>query len=250
MNQYNELSKLAVYINALEITGGKLLGISERKEKEKQIRRNDIIDAAEKVFFLKGYDVTTMDDVAKMAEFSKRTVYVYFNSKEQLYFEIMVRGYKNLIKMIETALLNAKNKNAIDRLKLIGMTLYKFYTEYPDYFTAIMCYENGEKDFENETPDHSREECYALGERIFAYLSSALADGIAEGVIRSDIDIKSTAIILWSYTIGLFNTIIKKRNYIVHYHKMEPEKLLLDGLSMLRITIQNSSGGKESEKEE
>lgn len=226
------------------------MGINERKEKEKQIRRNDIIDAAEKVFFLKGYDVATMDEVAKMAEFSKRTVYVYFNSKEQLYFEIMVRGYRNLLEMIETTLSNTENKNALERIKLIGMTLYQFNTEYPDYFNAIMYYENGEKDFEKETPDSSKEECYELGERIFAYLSSALADGIEEKVIREEIDIKSTAIILWSCTIGLFNTIIKKRNYIEHYHKKDPEKLLVEGLNMLMITIQNSKGGKENEKEE
>ena len=226
------------------------MGINERKEKEKQIRRNDIIDAAEKVFFLKGYDAATMDDVAKTAEFSKRTVYVYFNSKESLYFEIMVRGYKYLINMLELALSNAKNRNAIERIKLIGMTLYRFKNEYPNYFNAIMCYENGEKDFENETADHSREECYKLGERIFAYLSSALADGITEGVIRSDIDLKSTAIILWSCTMGLFNTVIKKKNYIEHYHKRDPEKLLMEGLSMLMGTIQNSNGGKENEEEE
>ncbi len=68
------------------------MGINERKEKEKDIRRNDIIEAAEKVFFKKGYSQATMDDVAKEAEFSKRTLYVYFNSKEQLHFEIMIKG--------------------------------------------------------------------------------------------------------------------------------------------------------------
>jgi len=53
------------------------MGISERNEKGKQIRRNDIIDAAEKVFFSNGYDAATMGDVAKEAEFSKRTVYIF-----------------------------------------------------------------------------------------------------------------------------------------------------------------------------
>ena len=224
------------------------MGISERKEKEKQIRRNDIIDAAEEVFFSKGYDVATMDDVAKKAEFSKRTVYVYFNSKEQLYFEIMVRGYRILIEMIELAFVDAKNNKAIERIKLIGNTLYQFNIAHPSYFYAIMSYENGEKDFVDGISDESREECYALGEKIFGYLASALAEGVEEGVIRSDIDIKSTAIILWSCTIGLFNTLIKKRNYIEHYHKRNSEKLLLEGLNMLMITIKN--GGKECEKEE
>lgn len=225
------------------------MGISERKEKEKRIRRNDIIDAAEEVFFSKGYNVATMDDVAKKAEFSKRTVYVYFNSKEQLYFEIMVRGYKFLIEMIEAALAERKNMNAIERIELIGKTLYQFNIEYPNYFDAIMCYENGEKDFINGIPDNSREECYALGEKIFGYLASALADGVEEGVIRGDIEIIDTAIILWSCTIGLFNTLIKKRNYVEHYHKRNSEKLLLEGLDMLMITIKNVNWGKENEKE-
>lgn len=213
------------------------MGASGRKVKEKEMRRNDIIDAAEKVIFAKGYDLATMDDIAKEAEFSKRTVYIYFNSKEQLYFEIMVRGYKLLVEMIETALPDVKEKSAIDRIKLIGRILYQFNTEYPDYFDAIMCYENGEKDFVNGIPDHSREECYALGEKIFDYLASALEDGVEEGVIRDELDIINTAIILWSYTIGLFNTLIKKRNYIEHYHKRNPEELLLEGLNMLMISI-------------
>lgn len=217
------------------------MGISERKVKEKQIRRNDIIDAAEEVFFSKGYNVATMDDVAKKAEFSKRTVYVYFNSKEQLYFEIMVRGYKILIEMIEVALAERKNMNAIDRIELMGKTLYQFNIEHPNYFDAIMSYENGEKDFINGIPDDSREECYALGEKLFGYLTSALADGIEEGSIQSELDIINTAIVLWSCIIGLFSTLIKKRNYIEHYHMRNPEKVLLEGLNMLMKTIKNNN---------
>jgi AcrR family transcriptional regulator len=226
------------------------MGVSRRKDKEKQIRKDDIIDAAEKIFFLKGYDVATMDDIAKEAEFSKRTVYIYFNSKEQLYFEIMVRGYKILIEAIEDSLDNIKEKNSLDRLKQIGKTFFDFNNEYPDYFNAIMSYENGEKDFASGISDESREECYALGEKIFGYLSSALADGIEEGVIRDEIDIIDTAIVIWSFTLGLFNTLIKKRNYIEHYHKRDSQKLLLEGLDMLMMTISNKNGGKENEKEE
>lgn len=65
-----------------------------------------------KSFFTRGYDNTTMDDVAKEAEFSKRTVYVYFNSKEQIYFEVMIRGYRLLINMLKNDL-QEKNFNAI-----------------------------------------------------------------------------------------------------------------------------------------
>lgn len=214
------------------------MGINERKEKEKQIRRNDIIDAAEKVFFSKGYDLATMDDVAKEAEFSKRTIYVYFNSKEQIYFEIMVRGYKVLIDMIETAQNEVEGGSHLDRIRVIGKTMYEFNTIHPDYFHAIMSYENSEMDFAVGIPDLSREECYALGEKVFGYLTDALEKGIAEGEIQSNMDIKSTAIILWACTVGLFNTVIKKRNYIEHYHNKNSERLLLEGLDLIIRSIE------------
>ena len=44
------------------------MGVIERREREREQRRNDIIDAAEKVFFSKGRDKTSMDDIAREAE--------------------------------------------------------------------------------------------------------------------------------------------------------------------------------------
>lgn len=224
------------------------LGVNERREKERLIRRNDILDAAENVIFSKGYDLATMDDIAKEAEFSKRTVYMYFNSKEQLYFEIMVRGYKILIQMVEASLNDVKGKNALERIKQIGKTLYDFKNEYPDYFKAIMSYENGEKDFVNGVPDESREECYKLGEEIFGYLTSELTEGIREGIIRSELDVTNTAILLWSCVLGLLNTLTKKRNYIEHYHKRDSEELLLQSLEFLVISITNNTREEKNAK--
>lgn len=225
------------------------MGVSERKLKEKKIRKNDIIDAAEKVIFSKGYDSATMDNISKEAEFSKRTVYMYFNSKEQIYFEIMVRGYKVMIQMIESKLLVLENKNALERIKIIGITLYEFNNIYPNYFKAIMNYENREKDFLSGITDESKDECYALGEVAFGYLASAVSDGIKEGTIRPELDIKGTAIIIWSFTIGLFNTLIKKRNYIEHSHKRNPHKLLFTGLDMILKSISNEKMVLKNEKE-
>lgn len=224
------------------------MGISERKEKEKEVRRNDIIDASEKVFFSKGYDAATIDDIAREAEFSKRTIYVYFNSKEQLYFEVMVRGYKKLIQMMEASIDEASVPSALDQLRQFAGTLYKFSREYPNYFKAIMEYENGDRDFANGVPDPSREECYLLGEKMFAYLTSALKNGIEQGVVRSDLDVVNAAIVLWSCTLGLFNTLIKKRNYILHYHKRDSEELLLEGFDILIRSIQKEHGGTGDEK--
>jgi AcrR family transcriptional regulator len=220
------------------------LGIKERKEKGREIRRSDIIEAAERVFFAKGYDNATMDDVAKEAEFSKRTVYIYFNSKEQIYFEIMTRGYRLLISMLKEDLEADGGGSAIEEIRRMSLTLYRFSRDYPEYFKAIMEYENGELDFCKGIPDRSREECYALGEEVLGYLTAALEKGIAENSIHSDPGTVKTALVLWACMIGVLNTAKKKENYIRNYHSTTPEELVSAALELILRSIRTGNGGK------
>lgn len=222
-----------------------LLGINERKEKEKEIRRNDIIDAAERIFFTKGYDNATMDDVAKEAEFSKRTVYVYFNSKEQIYFEIMIRGYKLLIGMLKDDLQKEKACNAIEEIRQIALTLYRFSKDYQEYFKAIMEYENGELDFQKGVPDQAREECYAFGEEILEQLTGALEKGMKEDSIRSDLDVVKTALVLWACMIGVLNIAKRKANYLKNYHLTTPEELVAAAFQLIFRSMQTENRGNE-----
>ncbi|HPY02391.1 MAG TPA: helix-turn-helix domain-containing protein, partial [Spirochaetota bacterium] len=48
--------------------------MKSRREKEKELRRELILDAAEKVFINRGYDLATMDEIAASAEFTKKSV--------------------------------------------------------------------------------------------------------------------------------------------------------------------------------
>ena len=51
----------------------------------KELRRNEVIDAAIAVFAREGFAQATMDDVAREAGIAKGTVYLYFKSKEDLF---------------------------------------------------------------------------------------------------------------------------------------------------------------------
>lgn len=219
------------------------MGSTGRKEKEKEIRRNDIIDAAEKVIFEKGYDAATMDDIAKTAEFSKRTVYVYFNSKEQIYFEIMIKGYRLMIKRLKDDLHKVSGGPAIEQLRQLYFSFYRFSRDYPDYFDAIMEYENSTFDFQNDIPDQSIQECYALGEQVFGYLSDILKKGVADRSIRDDLSIAKTALTLWSCVLGVFNTARKKENYIKNYHHTKPDDLIADAFDIITRSIRTDEGG-------
>jgi AcrR family transcriptional regulator len=212
------------------------LGTEERRNKEKEIRKNDIIEAAERAFFKKGYSNATMDEVAKEAEFSKRTVYVYFNSKEQIYFEIMIRGYRLLISMLQ-ADLKRETKDAIEELHQLLLTFYKFSNQNRDYFKAIMEYETVKLEAESGIESQSRDECYALGEQIFEYLIHALKRGVDEDTFRSDLDLTQTALVLWACTVGVLNTADIKEQYLKDYHKTDKEKFVSDAFDLIIRSI-------------
>ncbi|MEE4113184.1 MAG: TetR/AcrR family transcriptional regulator [Desulfobacteraceae bacterium] len=67
------------------------MGIQERKEREKERRRQQIIIAAKRVFSENGFNKATMEDIAKEAELSPGTLYLYFKNKEELYASLSLR---------------------------------------------------------------------------------------------------------------------------------------------------------------
>ncbi len=75
-----------------------------RKEREREFKKQEILDAAIPIFAKKGFKATTLDEIAEQAEFGKGTLYNYFASKEDIYKEIIVRiskTHQENIKRIE-----------------------------------------------------------------------------------------------------------------------------------------------------
>jgi len=67
------------------------MGIQERKVRERERRRQQIIVAAKRVFSEKGFNKATMEDIASEAELSPGTLYLYFKNKEELYASLSLR---------------------------------------------------------------------------------------------------------------------------------------------------------------
>ncbi|MCL1632134.1 TetR/AcrR family transcriptional regulator [Sporolactobacillus sp. CPB3-1] len=214
--------------------------MASKRAQGKEIKRNKVIDAAEHLFFSKGFAQTTMDDLCAQAHLSKRTLYVYFNSKDQLYFEIMIRGYKQLITMLEE---NQQSLPVIDRLKQMAYTVYQFSVLYPDYFTAIFSYENRAADFEKGVPDASKEECYRLGEQVFQKLTDLIEEGQNSGIFRRKPDAVQTAVILWSCLHGILNTAKVKKNYLASFHSIPSDSLIRQAFEVIIRSICIDSGG-------
>jgi Transcriptional regulator len=211
-----------------------------KRAQDKEIRRRKIINTAEQLFFSRGLAQTTMDDLCHAAQLSKRTLYVYFSSKEQIYFEIMIRGYRQLIAMLEEA---PHPLPVLDRLKQMAYTICRFSTQYPDYFTAIFSYENSPSDFETGVPDASREECYTLGEQVFGKLVGLIKEGQESGTFRRDTGAVQTALILWSCLYGILNTASVKKNYLETIHDVSARSLTDQAITFIIRSICIDPGG-------
>jgi len=64
------------------------MGISERRERERTERKKAIISCARELILSQGVHRVSMEEIARKAELSKATVYLYFSSKEVLFNEI------------------------------------------------------------------------------------------------------------------------------------------------------------------
>ena len=108
--------------------------MNKRKIRQKD-HRIQILEAAEKIFAKKGFYTTTMEEVAKEARLAKGTIYLYFESKEDLFFEVIERKLDILLGKIEEEL-QQSNSPSQKVKKVIGIHL-KFLEENEDFFKIM-----------------------------------------------------------------------------------------------------------------
>ena len=67
------------------------MGLEERRKRERENRKNAILKAARKLFFEKGFRSVTVESIARKADLSKGSIYLYYSSKEEIYSQILLK---------------------------------------------------------------------------------------------------------------------------------------------------------------
>jgi len=106
------------------------MGTRERREREKENRRNQILNAAKEIFMSKGLRAATMEDIARKVELSPGTIYTYFKNKEELYVSLNLVGLQYLYRQTERVY---KNKKLSSEAKIIKFkdAMYKTFCHDP-----------------------------------------------------------------------------------------------------------------------
>ena len=193
------------------------MGISERKQREKEQRRKLILTAAEKVFFSKKGENATMDDVAAKAELSKGTLYLYFKNKEDILYALAAKGVDQLAKKL--GLSYSENDTGKEQLSKIADAFIEFADKNPRYFSLILKFENKTIKYKHEIQEK------LLIEPALDILYKTLKKGQQDNTIRKDIEVRNMVAIIWSEMLGVLQTLTTKKK-ILHQYGSNPEELI------------------------
>ncbi len=204
---------------------------AERKEKEREMRRNDIIEAAEKLFFSRGYENVTMDDIARELELARGTLYLSFKNKDDIYVAIAIRASKIVGRMFRE--IDQTGKTGIEKIRSVILTYFKFYKKYPGYYAAY--YDTGMFKHEN-SPE--LEELKDIRRNSFGMVVDAVKAGMKDKTIRKDIDPVATTLILLFSTNNALNLTPVTRMYMENYG-LAQDALFERTLDMMLRSIEN-----------
>ncbi len=98
-------------------------------------RKEEIIKIAAQLFSEKSYHDVTMDEIAEKVGVAKGTIYLYFESKEKLYLEILEDRHEAIESLLEKEI--AKNDPAPQKLRKILIIIFKFYRQNLDVLRIL-----------------------------------------------------------------------------------------------------------------
>ena len=170
------------------------VGIVERKGREKEHRKEEIVDAAQKLFLEKGLQTTTMDEIAEAAELSKGTIYLYYKSKEDLYLAVIMRWMQTLHEMFDAKI--KTEQNVVRALMILQDTYLDFFDQHRSYFRMLHFLQTPQ--FHKQVSDEMKQEALLVNQKIWNLAITTIERGIKEGILISDLNAAEIAIIFWS----------------------------------------------------
>ncbi|HOO38026.1 MAG TPA: TetR/AcrR family transcriptional regulator [Deltaproteobacteria bacterium] len=211
--------------------------IRQRKKRERDQRIQGILTAAKKVFFSKGYQRTTMDEIAFEAEISKPTIYQYFKTKDELYSALMLPFLEEFSAQFEKIDKKLKANRYTSGKALVQDFFKAFLKSYdiaPDSLRVAHTFFQ-HSDLINELTPDTRAAISSQGKYDFELARQVLETAIAQGLIK-DLNTYILSDIVWGLFVGITQVMdmkSTKRSQPDKYLRStlkEAEKLIIDAI--------------------
>ena len=172
---------------------GKAMGVKERRAREKEQLRRQILSAARELFVNEGYENVSMRKIADKIEYSPTTIYLYFKDKADLLDSVCKETLLNLLNTLE--LLKRDKSDPVEVLRKSGKAYVEFGLKYPqDYKLTFVVRPQFQKGLGLQEG--------SVGERVFDYLRAMVSECIRQERFRQ-VDVEITGQALWSAVHGV-----------------------------------------------
>ena len=174
-----------------------------RRENNKTKRRTAILDAARAQFANKGLQATKMEEIAEMADVSKGTIYLYFETKDDLYVSVILDDFMNIeeqiLEIFET------DGSLFDKGKSTYLAFIDHCMQNTDYIKIAQYFltDDARKNMSDKLIETVNEQT----SRLIAYVARMVQVGIDSGFIREEIDPKIFSLMIWRMTGGLLELV-------------------------------------------
>lgn len=195
----------------------------QEREKNKETSRLNIIHVSKDLFLERGFAQTNMADIAEIAKISRKTLYRYFSSKEEIAMEIELEvfrtfvgvqdeivksiqgdGYEKLNQYLEK--LDVLVDDLSQLIRLTGMFDYYLVNEYPN--------------------ESSQNEFIKLIEKVDEPFIQFIDEGVKDGSIKTDIEVPYLARTISNSFLSLAQRIVTRRSHLDVELNIESRKIL------------------------
>ena len=199
----------------------------DRKAWEQQQRSNRIIDKAQAVFFEKGYEKTTLPAIADAAGYNKRTLYLYFKDKEDIFLAVALRGLIQLRNELAEAI-NRTDSTGGD-LRRLARAFFDFSVGNPEFLDLIMTYESRHFVYHDHStpsdPRNFREQCQHASADMAALVAQAIEKEMGAGTIRKELTPRQLMLLLWGQVFGVMKIFRMRRRHFEEAFGIRREEL-------------------------
>ncbi|MCM1272763.1 MAG: TetR/AcrR family transcriptional regulator [Clostridium sp.] len=202
----------------ISIVDGVYMG-ARKKEALEQFNRDNILTAAKELFDSHGIEKTTMDDIAKYADYSKSTIYVYFKSKEDI-FNSIVGEYMDVLAVQIRQSIEKENDFETCYYKFCDC-IVAFEERYPRYYATLV----GEIRTTGRKSKNSLIK-QDMGRELRELITELVEKGIKSREMRDDIELEATVLYIWSAVSGIVQMASRKKDYIDSRLNMTKEEYL------------------------
>jgi AcrR family transcriptional regulator len=201
------------------------MGISERRQREKKELRKKILETAKDILLKEGWQQLSIRNIATAIEYSPATIYLYFEGKDEIVYQLMEMGFSRMSEFFEPVL---SETHPVERIRKSGTAFIDFALSNPEWFELLfnmpehVC--NVEKYMEDSNP----------GFRVFEGLLQTCQESIAKGYTHIE-DANVLATLSWSMVQGLVSLI--RSGHLDHLLEVEEQVLIDDTVETFMKTI-------------